>query len=840
MKESDLIDDFKKENPIIFKKYHVKRKIGFGAFGDIYLGQAIQDNKYVAIKTEIRKIPRPILETEAYLLYNLKAPGIPEVLSFGHTKNYNVLIETLLGKSLDDIFCEKDNKFSKEDICLITKQVIDRIQWVHSKMIIHRDVKPANFLIGKTDPNIIYLIDFGLSKKYRSSITNNHIRFGFAGKLTGTVRFCSVNALKGLEQSRRDDIESIAYMMIYFFKGKLPWQGLKTSKKTDKFEKVYEMKKNISIKKLCENLPEQVEKFLEHAKGLGFEQEPDYSFLRSLCKDMINGKNFAKLNFSWVNPKEVDNLKNDINPISRKNSPFSRLYKKIYSNLIKKKVHSSSSDSKLSEKQKSAINLIQNNNYKIKKVNNIGGSSVIEKEENNTELIKKIQDKSNTMITNLDEYINPNLFTKSTSKIPLQNKENNEQKISRSFLADMEKKTTFNEDNPINKLILTSSTNNIRNIHENITKKFNNDNNDNNNKIIINTMNIYQNLNYPSTQKNEENIKSSINMGNTNQKNQYNKNIKNNKNSSTYYNYSNKNLYKQVSLVYNSDIITTDINNNTISNTFKNNKITNNNNLKNKNNDIYTTKNNLYKTQFRYEDMNFQNYYNIKVNNNNYKTNDKKLFVKKDIYKNNLTINENNINNREICNTYEYRPISEIIHKNQQYNNNKKSRTLKNKNLKNIIQNTELYRSKIQNTINENNKANRNHYFSPKKQMDKPNFVVSKNCIYQSILNKFQQNSDEPQNKTIKKIRPINNKTFYNLPVNDMDAIYKTNKFTNVVLNNKLYRTPGSVIVTYDQKDLLNSILNNMNTGKNNNINNFNISKNSRERLYKSELINKK
>ena len=224
MIEEEEEDKFIKENPIVFKKYKVKKKLGEGAFGDVYLGQIIENNAYVALKVEQRKIVKPILESEAFLLYSIAGLGIPEVKSFGKVKNYNILVEPLLGKSLFDIFAENNKKMPIEDVCLIGKQVIDRIQWVHSKYIVHRDIKPDNFLIGKKDPNVLYLIDFGLSKKYRSSITNKHIRFGFTGKLTGTVRFASANALRGGEQSRRDDIESIGYMLVYFLKVKLPWQ----------------------------------------------------------------------------------------------------------------------------------------------------------------------------------------------------------------------------------------------------------------------------------------------------------------------------------------------------------------------------------------------------------------------------------------------------------------------------------------------------------------------------------------------------------------------------------------------------------------------------------------
>ena len=214
-----------------------------GDFSNIYRGSNISNKESVAIKFESKKSSHPILENEARFLYQLRGTGIPEVLSFGKNKFYNILVEPLLGKSLFDIFAENHKEMPLEDVCLIGKQVIDRIQWIHSKFIVHRDIKPDNFLIGKKDPNVIYVIDFGLSKKYRSSTTNKHIRFGFTGKLTGTVRFASANALRGGEQSRRDDIESIGYMLVYFMKKRLPWQGVTGAKKMERYLKIYKLKK---------------------------------------------------------------------------------------------------------------------------------------------------------------------------------------------------------------------------------------------------------------------------------------------------------------------------------------------------------------------------------------------------------------------------------------------------------------------------------------------------------------------------------------------------------------------------------------------------------------------
>ena len=406
--EEDL---FIKENPIVFKKYKVKKKLGEGAFGDVYVGQSIKNNEYVAIKVEQRKIVKPILESEAFLLYSISGLGIPEVKSFGKVKNYNILVEPLLGKSLFDIFAENHKKMPIEDVCLIGKQVIDRIQWVHSKFIVHRDIKPDNFLIGKKDPNVIYLIDFGLSKKYRSSATNKHIRFGFTGKLTGTVRFASANALRGGEQSRRDDIESIGYMLVYFLKQRLPWQGVTGQKKMERYLKIYKMKKNTTPEELCGDFPEMVE-YISYAKKLEFEQEPDYNYLRKLFKKMLKRVNNTndQLVFSWIT--DVTILKNPINPATRRDSPQQRIYKKIKSNLERERNLSSESDSKHGSYQQVMTQAIPHtSNLKvIDKNKNFTESEFEQKTDKKiNKRALKAKEGLNTTIANLDVTVDENV-----------------------------------------------------------------------------------------------------------------------------------------------------------------------------------------------------------------------------------------------------------------------------------------------------------------------------------------------------------------------------------------------------------------------------------------------
>ena len=333
--ENEENNSFIRKNEIIFKKYKVIKKLGSGSFGDIYLGISLLNNSYVAIKTETKKIPNQHLETEAYFLYLLKSVGIPEILSFGKTKDYNILIEPFLGKSLYQLYEENNRYFKISDICLMGIQILDRLEWIHSKNIIHRDIKPDNFLIGNKDPNTIYLIDFGLSSKYRSSKTGKHKKFGFTGKLTGTTKYSSANTIRGVEQSRKDDLISVAYMIIFFMKGNLPWQDIDSEDEANKFTKIYLMKKNIKEDELCAGLPTEIYKFLKYVQNLDFEEKPNYDYLRSLFIDLLKKKGITyneRLVFSWVNPK-ISKCKSPSNMINRKSNFHKRLYKKIENNL---------------------------------------------------------------------------------------------------------------------------------------------------------------------------------------------------------------------------------------------------------------------------------------------------------------------------------------------------------------------------------------------------------------------------------------------------------------------------------------------------------------------------
>jgi len=309
--DGSLNDLFLKEYKYIFKKYKPIKKIGEGSFGNIYSVIRLKDKSAFAMKTERIDAKEKMLESEAYTLYNIqKGFGIPKIITYGHNQNYNILIETLLGDSLENIFIKRKSKCNIIDVCAIGIQIIDRLEWIHSKDIIYRDVKPENFLIGINDPNVIYIIDFGLCKKYRSSKTGKHILPKMNKNFHGNFKFSSSNALKGKESSRRDDIISLGYMLIYLIKKGLPWDYIyKNNKITSSkyFELVFLKETNFNGK-LFNDLPSEFKEFAQYAENLKFEEDPDYSYLRSILNKIIENNNFTyeKYHFSWINYSKKD------------------------------------------------------------------------------------------------------------------------------------------------------------------------------------------------------------------------------------------------------------------------------------------------------------------------------------------------------------------------------------------------------------------------------------------------------------------------------------------------------------------------------------------------------
>ena len=326
-------EENKKEEPImkdlIAENFVILTKIGKGAFGEISLSYNLRENIEVAIKQEKKinnKVPQLKIEAKVYQkLLNIQLGqdisglkvlgqeivlGVPKFYGMGELPETYYLINEFLGPNLTNLFnfCGT-KKFTISTVCLIAFQMLNRIEYIHKHHYLHRDIKPENFCIGNEEKtNVIYLIDFGLSKRYKNSKNHQHIPYREGRSLVGTARYVSINTHLGIEPSRRDDIESIGYVLIYFLKGSLPWQGMKAG--GQKYQRIMEKKLQIPTEVLCYGLPDEIVHYLNYTKNLRFEERPDYDYLRNLfvrllgtCSNLYNlTKEFLRFDWCFDDP----------------------------------------------------------------------------------------------------------------------------------------------------------------------------------------------------------------------------------------------------------------------------------------------------------------------------------------------------------------------------------------------------------------------------------------------------------------------------------------------------------------------------------------------------------
>lgn len=318
---------------LIAENFVLLTEIGKGAFGQIFLSFDVRENVEVAIKKEIKrfqKFPKLKIEAKVYQsLLNIQqgqditgskvlgqddAQGVPKFYGMGELADCYYLIMEFLGPNLIELFnfCGT-KKFTISTVCLIALQMLNRIENIHKHHYLHRDIKPENFLIGTEEKtNVIFLVDFGLSKRYKNSKNHQHIPYREGRMLVGTARYVSINTHLGIEQSRRDDLESIGYVLVFFLKGSLPWQGLKVG--NDKYQRIMDKKLQIPTEILCYGLPDEIVHYLNYVKSLRFEDRPDYDYLRSLFIKLLGtctslfGLTKEYLRFDWC----FDNPMNSI------------------------------------------------------------------------------------------------------------------------------------------------------------------------------------------------------------------------------------------------------------------------------------------------------------------------------------------------------------------------------------------------------------------------------------------------------------------------------------------------------------------------------------------------
>ena len=537
-------------NKIIFKKYQIIKLISDGTFGQIYLVLDKDKNPF-AMKTEI-KAKNSLLQQEAYILLELKPEGFPKIITFGSINNYYILIEQYLGQSLNDLLVYyKEDNLSFQDKCLISIQLIERIRFLHSKTLIHRDIKPHNFLIGDKDKNIIYLTEFRFCTKFKSSKTGKHISPGFKGTFTGTLRFSSANAQKGMQQSRRDDMESIGYVILNLFKGKLPWdfenfEDIALNEK-EIYLKTYRMKKFMSTGKLCKGCPDELNEYFKIIRGLKFEEEPDYELLRNLFIKALNKNNpimipLENMKFSWEEDDKINDKNNNrVNSRSKSKKRRGRykLYQKILKNYENQRSNPGNTEKNFQEnnnrklenyvddmkksfeinknyKYYSNIDENQQNNY-INKTNYIQLNNQI----NNN--IGNNLNMNNNKINKIDNrHIGKQMTFKNNLKIKKENLNSNsiikkQTALNEEMLYSMEKNLLINQsDNNFNLTPYYKINNNIKqkNTKTNINNKINSPNININNNNNINLSNHLEQK-YNQSFKNSNNKSPILNHFNT-------------------------------------------------------------------------------------------------------------------------------------------------------------------------------------------------------------------------------------------------------------------------------------------------------------------------------------
>lgn len=295
------MDDIKNLVGTTINNYTITKYINSGSFGNVFEAVHKKTGDKVALKIPIKNDERdglPSIMSEARIYKNIANPsnGIANMKIMKH-KDSKIIVMDLLGPSLESLL-SKHKRFGMKTIILLAMSMIDIMKHIHTCGYIHRDIKPDNFAVGYDNTSKLYCIDFGLSKKYLKK-NGEHINFSDKKKFCGTARYASIAAHTNQEQSRKDDLESILYILVYMYKGKLPWQGIKHKDKKERYRLIGEKKQQVTPEELCEGMSKEFVVFLKYVRNLDFDEKPHYSALKKMFLKLYKSRNYKNDKLEW-------------------------------------------------------------------------------------------------------------------------------------------------------------------------------------------------------------------------------------------------------------------------------------------------------------------------------------------------------------------------------------------------------------------------------------------------------------------------------------------------------------------------------------------------------------